>query len=95
MITIRKTMQETADRIAAQHGCDLAPDSLGRTHIDVQRVHSQGDRLDAARIARCRAALQAAGTLVPASDVVSPTWHRSDALRIDGDMTDACDLGSD
>lgn len=50
------------DRIANDLGCDLVPTATrGALAIQVQRRWQQGGEADRARIAQCRAAIEAAG----------------------------------
>ncbi len=64
MIASTRTRAEAsalADKIADEHGCELAPTAGPRPALVVQAVLRQGDPQDRQRLQRCFKALQLAG----------------------------------
>ncbi len=57
----KQEKHEKADRIALEHGCELQPTAFGGVALAIMPRY-QGERHEE-RLARCKAALQAAGVL--------------------------------
>lgn len=58
----KQEQHEIADRVAAEHGCEIMPTAHGGLPaLAVQRRWQQGDPQDRQRIRRCLDALAAAG----------------------------------
>lgn len=57
----KQQARDLAEKIAAEHGCEILPTALGGAALSVTAYYNRGDIENRGRLRRCFAALRAAG----------------------------------